>query len=126
MIDHISIGVRDLAASAAFYERVLAEIGFEKLTASEETVGFGKKYPEFWLNARPAMKTLEDGSGTHICLRARSEEAVSAFHKAALGGGGRDDGAPGLRPQYSAGYYAAFIRDLDGYRIEVVSFVAGK
>ena len=126
MIDHISIGVRDLAASAAFYERVLAEIGFEKLTASEDTVGFGKKYPEFWLNARPAMKTVEDGSGTHICLRARSEEAVSAFHKAALAGGGRDDGAPGLRPQYSASYYAAFIWDLDGYRIEVVSFVAGK
>ena len=124
MIDHISIAVRDLSASAAFYQHVLAEIGLQRLTANENTVGFGKKYPEFWLNARPAMKPVETAGGSHICLRARSKEAVGAFHKTALAAGARDDGAPGLRPEYSANYYAAFILDLDGHRIEVVSFIA--
>src|ERR671923_287819 len=69
MIDHASIGVRDLAAAAAFYERVLATIGLQKLVAREGTVGFGKKYPEFWLNARPAMARIGSDTGSHLCLR---------------------------------------------------------
>jgi catechol 2,3-dioxygenase-like lactoylglutathione lyase family enzyme len=60
MIDHASIGVRDLAAAAAFYEQVLATIGLEKLVVRETTVGFGKRYPEFWLNARPAMSRVTE------------------------------------------------------------------
>lgn len=125
MIDHVSIAVRDLAASARFYEAVLAPLGFEKLRVRPTTVGFGNRYPEFWLNVRPAMPSIPDDSGTHVCLRAGSKEAVDAFHAAALAAGGVDDGAPGPRPEYSEGYYAAFVRDRDGNRIEAVTFLVG-
>lgn len=121
MIDHISIAVRDLAASAAFYEAVLAPLGFTRLTERPTTVGFGTKYPEFWLNARPAMRPVDDDTGVHICLRARSAEAVDAFHARALAHGGRDDGAPGPRQATLVVYYAAFIRDPDGNKIEVMT-----
>ncbi|MEW6639432.1 MAG: VOC family protein [Pseudomonadota bacterium] len=121
MIDHISLAVRDLAASAAFYQAVLAPLGFTRLAERPTTVGFGLKYPEFWLNARPAMRTVEDDTGIHICLRARSVEAVQAFHAQALAHGGRDDGAPGPRQATMVTYYAAFIRDLDGNKVEVMT-----
>ena len=120
MIDHISIAVRDLAAAAQFYEAVLTAIGLAKLETRAATVGFGKTYPEFWINLRPAV---EASSGAHVCFRARSADMVDAFHAAALANGGADDGKPGLRPQHGEGYYAAFIRDPDGNRIEAVTFV---
>ena len=126
MIDHISIGVRDLAASARFYDAVLAPLGYVKLHEREKTVGWaraGKTHAEFWINARPAMKPATDG-GTHICLRTRATEAVDAFHAAAVAAGGTSDGAPGARPQYSKAYYAAFIRDPDGNKIEAVTFLS--
>jgi len=123
MIDHVSIGVADLARAASFYERVLGEIGLAKLVEREGTVGFGKRYPEFWLNLRAGREETSRSSGLHICLRVRSTEAVDAFHAAALEAGATDDGRSGLRPEYSPTYYAAFIRDLDGNRIEVVTFV---
>lgn len=110
MIDHASIGVRDLAAAAAFYEQVLAIIGLQKLVVRETTVGFGKRYPEFWLNARPAMSRVTDDAGSHLCLRAGTRDQVDAFHRIALAAGASDDGAPGPRPEYSDAYYAAFIR----------------
>jgi catechol 2,3-dioxygenase-like lactoylglutathione lyase family enzyme len=122
MIDHVSIGVRDLAASARFYEAALAPIGYAKLREKPGTVGFGKRYADFWLNARPAREARND-HGMHICLRAATTEAVDAFHAAALAAGATSDGAPGLRPEYSDAYYAAFVRDLDGHRIEVVTFL---
>jgi catechol 2,3-dioxygenase-like lactoylglutathione lyase family enzyme len=120
MIDHISVAVRDLEASTRFYEAVLATLGFAKLDTRPATVGFGKTYPEFWINLRP---TLEASSGAHVCFRARSTDTVDAFHAAALANGGADDGKPGLRPQHGEGYYAAFIRDPNGNRIEAVTFV---
>ena len=123
MIDHVSISVGDLAASTAFYEPVLAAIGLAKLVEREGTVGFGKRYPEFWLNARPGMAPVADGSGDHVCLRARTPEHVDAFYRAAVAAGAGDDGGPGMRPEYSETYYAAFVRDPDGHRIEVVTFV---
>jgi len=125
MIDHVSLGVRDLAHGAAFYEAVLAEIGFEKLESRAETVGFGKRYPEFWLNARPGMGEVPAESGTHVCLRTREAAQVDGFHRAALAAGAVSDGAPGPRPEFGEGYYAAFIRDPDGNRIEVVTFLTG-
>lgn len=124
MIDHASIGVRDLAAAAAFYEKVLATIGLVKLAAGEDTVGFGKRYPEFWLNARPAMATFAEDCGSHLCLRAKSRDQVDAFHRTALELGAIDHGAPGLRPEYGDAYDAAFICDADGHRIEVVTFLS--
>src|SRR3712207_2873527 len=100
MIDHISIGVRDLAASGRFYEAVLGTLGFERMSDEQATIGFGKRHPEFWLNSRPDMQAVAEDSGTHICLRAPTAEAVQAFHRAALEAGARDDGAPGTRPEY--------------------------
>jgi catechol 2,3-dioxygenase-like lactoylglutathione lyase family enzyme len=129
MIDHVSIGVRDLAASARFYDAVLAPLGYARMHEREETIGWGrveKTHAEFWINARPGSKPVA-GSGIHICLRTPSRATVDAFHAAALAAGGTSDGAPGPRLHYSDRYYAAFIRDLDGNRIEAVTFLtAGK
>ena len=118
----MSIGVADLEVACDFYTRVLATIGLEKLVAGADTVGFGKHYPEFWLNLRDG-RNLNAETGMHVCLRARSVDVVRAFYAAAVGAGASADGEPGLRPQYSESYYAAFIRDQDGNRIEVVTFV---
>jgi catechol 2,3-dioxygenase-like lactoylglutathione lyase family enzyme len=98
--------------------------GLRDWKCGHTTIGYGKRYPEFWLNARPGDPAASADSGTHICLRAPSTEAIDAFHAAALRFGGACDGAPGLRPQHGEGYYAAFIRDLDGNRIEAVTFLA--
>ena len=126
---HVSVAVRDLAAAADFYEVVLGALGFAKLDDRATTVGFGKRYSELWLNHRPDMFVLPSDSGAqsdgvHVCLRAPTTAAVDEFHAAALAAGGASDGAPGLRPHHGDGYYAAFIRDLDGNRIEAVTFIA--
>jgi len=124
MIDHISIAVRDLVKGERFYAALLAPLGLAKLREwPDAAIGFGKKYPEFWINRRDAMDRVADDSGVHICLRASDIAAVDAFHAAALQAGGTSDGEPGLRPHYYEGYYAAFIRDPDGNRIEAVTFV---
>ena len=123
MIDHVSIAVRDLERAARFYAAVLGAIGYERLEVRPHTVGFGKKYPEFWINLRATMAPIAADSGAHVGLRVRSTELVDAFHVAALAAGGSCDGAPGLRPQHGEGYYAAFIRDSDGNRIEAVTFL---
>jgi catechol 2,3-dioxygenase-like lactoylglutathione lyase family enzyme len=122
MIDHISIAVRDLAASAALYERVLAPLGLTKLVTRARTVGFGKRYPEFWLNLRENLPTVPVDTGVHICLRAPSDEAVASFHRLALEGGCTDAGAPGPRQGEMTPYFGAFIFDLDGNKIEAVCF----
>jgi catechol 2,3-dioxygenase-like lactoylglutathione lyase family enzyme len=121
MIDHVSVGVRDLTASTLFYEAVLAPLGYSALERRAATVGFGKAYAEFWLNVRPQLTVLD--TGAHVCLRARTTEAIEEFHANALAGGGEDAGAPGLRSQFGDGYFAAFIRDLDGNCIEAVTFL---
>ena len=122
MIDHISIAVRDLAAGAAFYERVLAPLGLRRLVARPASVGFGKTYPELWLNLRAGMAPVAADTGCHCCLRARDEAAVRDFHAAALAAGGSSDGAPGPRQGEMTRYYGAFIRDPDGNRIEAANF----
>lgn len=122
MIDHASVPVRDLQLAKAFYEPVLAVLGYTKLDDRPATVGFGKKYSEFWINLRPNSPHDND-PGTHIALRAKSKDAVDAFHAAALAHGGRSDGAPSLRGDESEGYYAVFIRDPDGNKVEAVTFV---
>lgn len=122
MIDHVSVPVSDLARATAFYEKLLATLGHEKLVTRERTVGFGKRYPEFWLNQR---EDAAPSSGNHVALRARDIETVKAFHQAALAGGAACDGPPGPREATNPGYYAAFIRDTDGNRIEAVTFVRG-
>lgn len=126
MIDHISIGVSDLNASTAFYRQVLAVLDYELRDERPATSGFGrrgKSHSEFWLNARPGMAKVPADTGMHICLRTRSAEVVKAFYEAAIRLGAEDCGAPGMRPEYSDNYFAAFIRDFDGNKIEVVTFV---
>ena len=93
MIDHVSIAVRDLEACGRFYEAVLGAIGYAKLVVRPGTIGFGKKYPEFWLNERHNMTPVDADTGMHVCLRASSVEAVQAFHAAAIKAGGTSDGA---------------------------------
>jgi predicted lactoylglutathione lyase len=102
---------------------VLAPLGYARLETRAATVAFGKRYSEFWLNHRPDMRPVAADSGTHVALRASSREMVDGFHAAALANGGACDGAPGLRPQHGEGYYAAFIRDHDGNRVEAVTFL---
>jgi catechol 2,3-dioxygenase-like lactoylglutathione lyase family enzyme len=123
MIDHISLGVSDLERAAHFYEAALAALGLSRLVTRARTVGFGKAYPEFWINLRTGMTQVAPQSGTHICLRARTPAEVDAFHAAALNAGGVSDGAPGLRPHDRVKYYAAFVLDPDGNRIEAVTFL---
>tara|TARA_B100000965_G_scaffold376443_1_gene369761 strand:- start:307 stop:696 length:390 start_codon:yes stop_codon:yes gene_type:complete len=125
VIDHISIAVSDLDRSTDFYRAVLAPLGFDLLVERPATMGFGKRYSEFWLNHRPDMTPVADGTGMHICLRARTKDAVVAFHEAALAHGGRSDGAPGMRDASTAPYFAAFILDPDGNKIEAATFLAG-
>jgi catechol 2,3-dioxygenase-like lactoylglutathione lyase family enzyme len=122
MIDHVSVGVADLERAVRFYEAVLAALGLTRLVTRPATVGFGKTYPEFWINLRAAMSKVPHEAGTHICLRARTTAEVDAFHAAALKSGGTSDGAPGLRPHDRVKYYAAFVLDPDGNRIEAVTF----
>jgi catechol 2,3-dioxygenase-like lactoylglutathione lyase family enzyme len=124
MIDHISVAVRDLERAAHFYEATLAPLGLARLVTRPATIGFGKTYPEFWINLRASMAVVEEGSGVHICLRAKSSGEVDAFHAAALSAGGRSDGEPGIRPHDRVKYYAAFVVDPDGNRIEAVTFPA--
>src|SRR5665213_4158247 len=83
MIDHVSVGVRDLERAARFYEATLAALGLSRLVSRPATIGFGKSYPELWINLRTDMNTVPHESGSHICLRAKSTVEVDAFHAAA-------------------------------------------
>jgi catechol 2,3-dioxygenase-like lactoylglutathione lyase family enzyme len=119
VIDHISLGVADLERSRRFYDAVAGSLGFSRLydTATGSVYGLGKGSDDFGIIQHGAGMP---SAGSHVALRARDRRAVDAFHAAALAAGARDDGAPGLRPQYHANYYAAFIIDPDGHRIEAV------
>lgn len=124
MIDHVSLQVRDLAASAEFYRYVLEPLGYTRMVERPATIGFGLKYPELWLNARPSLPVADADTGAHVCLRARSTDVVAEFHRRALAKGATDDGAPGPRQASMVVYFAAFIRDLDGNRVEVMTVPA--
>jgi catechol 2,3-dioxygenase-like lactoylglutathione lyase family enzyme len=122
MIDHVSLAVSDLGRAVSFYERVLAPLGISRLVTRPAMVGFGKTYPELWINLRSGMQRLSPDNGAHICLRAKSTADVDAFHAEALAAGATSESAPSLRPHDRVRYYAAFIIDRDGNRIEAVTF----
>jgi catechol 2,3-dioxygenase-like lactoylglutathione lyase family enzyme len=123
MFDHLSIGVRDLERGAAFYDAVLAALGYVRLVQNARSVCYG---PEGFLGEAPfaiiafGPDARPPEPGLHLAFSARSREAVGRFHAAALSAGGADDGPPGIRENYDPGYYAAFVRDPDGHRIEAV------
>ena len=118
MIDHGSIGVRNVAASKRFYDAVLQPLGYQCLSDSPDSLGYGAKAPVLWINAAERPVPADSRSGLHFCFCAPHRKSVDNFHAAGLASGGRDNGRPGLRPDYGAGYYAAFLIDPDGYRIE--------
>lgn len=128
MFDHLGFPVTDLARAQAFYDRALAPLGISLLVEVTEEMtggqgahlGYGRDRPAFWIGTgKPA------GTGVHVAFAAPDRAAVAAFHAAALAAGGRDNGAPGLRPHYHPGYYGAFVLDPDGNNIEAVHHDAG-
>jgi catechol 2,3-dioxygenase-like lactoylglutathione lyase family enzyme len=119
MLAHLSLGVSDIEASARFYDAVLKPLGYARVMEEHGGIGYGvPDRPVFWLNAVDGR--IPAAPGTHVAFLAHSRPAVDAFHRAGLAGGGTDDGGPGLRPRYHANYYAAFIVDPDGHRLEAV------
>lgn len=118
MINHISLGVSDLAASKRFYDAALAPLGYACLSGDDTSLGYGRNGVGLWLSPAERPVPADPASGFHLCFDAQDRRAVDAFHAAALGTGGRDNGAPGLRTAYGPDYYAAFVIDPDGYRLE--------
>lgn len=118
MIDHLSIGVRDLAQAKRFYDAALAPLGYTCLSEGPASLGYGAEAVALWISATEHPVPADERSGLHICFAAPTRQSVDAFHAAALGAGGRDNGKPGLRPDYGATYYAGFVIDPDGYRLE--------
>lgn len=122
MLDHVSLPVTDLAASADFYDAVLAPLGLIRRKERPGAVGYGpadRAAPIFWLLARRAG-AARAGVGLHVSFAAGDRASVERFHAAALGSGGRSAGAPGERPEYTQPFYGAFVLDPDGYKIEAV------
>lgn len=118
MLDHVSIMVSDFEKSKSFYKAVLGPLGYKMLMEFPGVAGFGPEGPRgpaFWIGQadRPS-------SGGHIAFQAPSRDAVGKFHAAGLASGGKDEGAPGLRTLYHPTYYAAFLWDPDGYKVEAV------
>jgi catechol 2,3-dioxygenase-like lactoylglutathione lyase family enzyme len=118
MIDHVSIGVRDIARSKLFYDAAFKPLGYRCLCEIEGTLGYGQDAVQLWISASDRPVPADMQSGLHFCFTAPTPHSVAAFHAAALSNGGRDNGQPGLRPDYGPDYYAAFVIDPDGYRLE--------
>jgi len=121
MLHHVSFGVSNLERSAAFYDAVLSALGYVRVWADSSAVGYGLAQGQdlFAVKLRAGDATAP-GPGFHFAFAAPSREAVARFHAEALAHGGLDNGAPGLRPAYGPDYFAAFVIDPDGYRIEAV------
>jgi catechol 2,3-dioxygenase-like lactoylglutathione lyase family enzyme len=117
MFDHIGLRVRNLEKAKQLYEAILAPLGHVPGPAGEGYAGFGPKdRPKLWLHADPK------GGGAHVCFRAETRKAVEEFHAAGLKAGAKDNGAPGLRTDYSPDYYGAFLLDGEGNNVEAVCF----
>ena len=118
MIHHVSIGVRDLSRTKRFYDAALQPLGYNCLSEDATSLGYGGGQVGLWVGVADHPVPPDDASNLHVCFAAPTRAAVDAFHGAALRCGGRDNGAPGLRPAYGPDYYAAYVVDPDGYRIE--------
>ena len=125
MINHLSIGVRDIARAKRFYDAALTPLGYRCLSEGADSLGYGGDAVMLWIGATENPVKADPRSGLHICFDAPSRAAADAFHNAALKSGGTDNGKPGLRADYGPNYYAAFVVDPDGYRIEAYCGAAG-
>jgi catechol 2,3-dioxygenase-like lactoylglutathione lyase family enzyme len=121
MLSHISLGTSNLARATAFYDAILTPLGHVRQWTGERGVEYGQPGGEGKLAIFDVGEGARaPGDGWHLALTASTRQAVDAFHAIAMRMGAVDEGAPGLRPHYGAGYYAAFVRDLDGYKLEAV------
>jgi len=123
MYHHLSIGVKSLDRAGEFYDAALAPLGYVRVMNHPRAIGYGPsgfkgEAPFAILDA--GAEAAPPGRGFHLAFAAPSAEAINLFHAAALASGGQDEGAPGIRQHYDPGYYAAFVRDLDGHRLEAV------
>ncbi len=118
MIDHVSIGVRDIARAKRFYDAALKPLGYACLSEGKDALGYGRDAVALWISATTRPVAADEQSGLHFCFAAPSRAGVDGFHAAALKAGGRDNGKPGIRAAYGADYYAAYAIDPDGYRVE--------
>lgn len=122
MIHHLSLGVRDLTLSGAFYDAALGALGYRRVFDGSESIGYGLIDGQDILLLNLESNPSPPGDGFHLAFSASSRAAVDTFHSAALLVGGQDNGQPGLRPEYGPNYYAAFMVDPDGHRIEAVIY----
>jgi catechol 2,3-dioxygenase-like lactoylglutathione lyase family enzyme len=119
MLHHVSVGVRDVERATTFYDAILAALGYKRVMEFlPYAVGYGDKYPTFWVQLPHNQQPASVGNGVHIGFMARSKDAVRRFHAVALAKGGTSDGAPGPRPDYGPDYYGAFVIDFDGNKLE--------
>jgi len=118
MLNHVSIGVRDIARTKRFYDAALKPLGYKCLSEQPGSLGYGSDAVVFWISESERPVAADAKSGLHFSFDAPTRKSVDAFHAAALKGGGRDNGKPGLRADYGPSYYAAFVVDPDGYRLE--------
>ena len=118
MFDHVSIGVKSLERARQFYDAALGALGYERLSNADKMIGYGPDAIGLWVIEAERPVPADRKSGLHFCFVAPDAAAVDAFHAAGLANGGEDNGAPGLRPDYGQFYYAAFLIDPDGYRLE--------
>jgi catechol 2,3-dioxygenase-like lactoylglutathione lyase family enzyme len=124
VLSHVSLGTNDAARAAAFYDPVLAVLGIRKICERDGSVDYGAAQTVFSLEKPSDGQLASAGNGVHIAFAAGTRAQVDEFYRVALAHGGTDAGAPGLRPEYDAHYYGAFVRDPDGNKIEAVSFQA--
>ena len=118
MINHVSIGVSDIAIAKSFYDAALKPLGYSCLSAGDTSLGYGKDAVALWITLTRSPVKADPASGLHFCFDGPTRKSVETFHNIALVSGGRDNGKPGLRADYGENYYAAFVIDPDGYRIE--------
>lgn len=118
MLNHISIGVRDVAKTKRFYDAALEPLGYTCLSEAPGSLGYGRDAVVLWINNAERPVPADTKSGLHFCFDAPTRKSVAAFHAAAVRAGGNDNGKPGLREDYGPHYYAAFVVDPDGYRLE--------
>ena len=118
MLNHVSIGVRDIVRTKKFYDAALKPLGYKALSDGATSLGYGKDAVVLWISQTDKPVPADTASGLHFCFDAPTRRSVAVFHAAALGAGGKDNGEPGLRTDYGPNYYAAFVVDPDGYRLE--------
>jgi catechol 2,3-dioxygenase-like lactoylglutathione lyase family enzyme len=118
MLNHVSIGVGDMAKAKRFYDAALKPLGYKCLSESPGSLGYGSDAVALWIGTSEKPVPADQKSGLHFCFDAPTRKSVDAFHAAALRAGGRDSGKPGIRGDYGPSYYAGYVVDPDGYRIE--------